>query len=127
MYKTLLISLLFCLIIGFLIYNRAQSRNLADKAYELYNEKDALVLDVRTPSEVEAHKVPEAKNIPIQDLSAQVERLRKEYEPGHPIVVFCESGGRSAKAERILEKAQFTNVVDIKSWRNWPTCRNSKC
>ena len=70
-----------------------------------------LVLDVRTPGEFTAGHVPGARNIPLGDLSAHLGDL--EASKSAPIYVICESGGRSAKATRLLLEAGFKDPVNV--------------
>ena len=70
-----------------------------------------LVLDVRTPGEFTAGHVPGARNIPLGDLSAHLGDL--ESSKTAPIYVICESGGRSAKATKLLLVAGFEGPVNV--------------
>ena len=54
------------------------------------------LLDVRTPPEFTNAHVPGARLIPLDDLD--VESYLKHHEPGRPVYVLCQSGGRAAKA-----------------------------
>jgi phage shock protein E len=76
-----------------------------------------LVLDVRTPLEFENGHVPGAVNIPHTELAA---RLAELGGPGQ-VVVYCETGGRAAKAEAVLREAGFSPVHlqgDMSAWRS---------
>ena len=70
--------------------------NGAEFANELKNNKDAVVVDVRTREEVESGKIPGAVNIDLigSDFDARIAALdkRKTY------LVYCRSGNRSAHA-----------------------------
>lgn len=69
----------------------------------------AKVLDVRTPGEFQAGAYPRAINIPLDEL----ERRQGELgQAGSRIVVYCESGARSALARAFLKQLGFTKVVD---------------
>jgi rhodanese-related sulfurtransferase len=57
-------------------------------------EGGAQVLDVRTPEEFEAGRVPSARYVPLSDVQAHVAELDKEK----PVVLYCRSGDRSAPA-----------------------------
>jgi rhodanese-related sulfurtransferase len=70
-----------------------------------------LVLDVRTPGEFTAGHVPGARNIPLGDLAAHLADL--EASKTAPIYVICESGGRSAKATKLLLDAGFKAPVNV--------------
>jgi rhodanese-related sulfurtransferase len=79
----------------------------------------ALILDVRTPAEFAGGHVPGAVNLPYDTLGDAIDRLGAD--PGGPLVVYCESGRRAAKAEATLLAAGFTNVLhlegDMRDWR----------
>lgn len=74
----------------------------------------ALLVDVRTPSEFAEGSAPGAINVPLDALPARLEELRGE----RPIVVFCRSGQRSARAEALLSRAGFTQVVNGGTWQS---------
>lgn len=78
-----------------------------------------VVLDVRSPEEFAAGHVPQAQNIPIDQLRARTDELSAWKSA--PIAVICESGGRSLAASSTLVKAGFTGVVDVeggtRAWR----------
>ena len=63
----------------------------------------ATLLDVRTPEEFAAGSVTQAKNIPVQVLAQRLDEVAKDQ----PVVVFCRSGGRSAKAAGMLQRAGY--------------------
>jgi rhodanese-related sulfurtransferase len=77
------------------------------------------VVDVRSPAEFAAGHVPQALNIPIDQLKARTDELAA-YQTA-PIAVICESGGRSLAASSTLVRAGFTGVVDVeggtRAWR----------
>lgn len=70
-----------------------------------------VVLDVRTPAEYEAGHIPGAINIPHDQLASRLGDV--PAGPGDEVVVHCQSGGRARGAEKVLEKAGFTNVRDL--------------
>jgi len=74
---------------------------------ELKNNKDLIVLDVRTPQELSGSlgKIEGSINIPVQDLEKRIEELAgyKNKE----IAVICRSGNRSVKGTEILTKNGF--------------------
>lgn len=74
----------------------------------------AAVLDVRTAEEYAEDHVSKAVNVPVEELSsrmAEVEAL-VAGDKARPIVVYCGSGARSAKAKRTLEAAGYSRVVN---------------
>ena len=71
--------------------------------------KGARVLDVRTPGEYAAGHYAGATNVPLQELQ---KRLSDVGPTNQPVVVYCRSGARSAKAKQILLNAGFTDVTN---------------
>ena len=74
----------------------------------------AILVDVRTPGEFSSGSVKSAINIPLNQLSSQISKLKNKKE----IIVFCKSGGRSAQAKVILEQNGFNNVINGGSYSN---------
>jgi rhodanese-related sulfurtransferase len=73
-----------------------------------------LVVDVRTPGEFAAGNFPGSQNIPLQEFSAHVERLKKEKM----VLICCASGTRSGMAARILKGSGHRNVINAGPWQN---------
>ncbi len=83
----------------------------ATQATQLINREDALVVDVREPNEFAAGHVLGAKNVPLAKLDASGADLAKKKD--RPVIVYCESGDRSAKALAALKKHGFTRVANL--------------
>lgn len=77
----------------------------------------ARILDVRTPGEFAGGHLKGALNIPVQDLLTRMDELKPLDKP---IIVYCQSGRRSASAKGMLEQSGFKTVVDIGTQRGWP-------
>lgn len=77
------------------------------------------ILDVRTDKEWAAGHLRNAVHIDwfAADFAAQVAKLDKNK----PVLVYCEAGGRSAKAQRKLTGLGFKRVVNLnggfKTWK----------
>ncbi len=79
-------------------------------------EAGGRLVDVRTPQEFASGHLPGAVNVPVQDL----ERRLGELDPKDaPLVVYCRSGSRSARARSILQGAGFRAVHDLGAQTNW--------
>jgi phage shock protein E len=76
----------------------------------------AILLDVRTPAEFAEAHLPDARNIPVQELGQRLTELGARHRP---IVVYCRSGARSATAARLLSERGFGNVHDLGGMGNW--------
>lgn len=78
------------------------------------------LVDVREPRELQTSgAVPQATNIPLQTFMQQA--ARGELERDQPLVVMCQSGGRSGRVTHALVGAGFTNVASMEGgmfgWR----------
>jgi len=75
---------------------------------------DSFLVDVRTAEEFKQGSVPNAVNIPLD----QVESRLVEFHGKDNIVVFCRSGNRSGHAKNILDAKGYKNVQNGGSWGN---------
>lgn len=79
---------------------------------QLANDENAIVLDVRTQSEVSEGSIPNALNIDIyqgQDFIFDLEELDKNKN----YYVYCRSGSRSAQACAIMNQIGFENAFNL--------------
>ena len=80
------------------------------QATQLINREDALVLDVRDPGEYGAGHILGAKNLPLSRIDAggsEIAAKRKDK----PVIVYCDTGNRAAKAASALRSQGFAKVV----------------
>ena len=103
------------LVVGVLYIKLSAVRVPPADARQLVGE-GALLLDVRTEAEYADGGIEGSVNIPIQELPARMDELGGKEDP---IVVYCQSGGRSAMAKRLLESNGFTKVHDLGPIRAW--------
>lgn len=75
--------------------------------------KGAVIIDVRTTGEYAGGHLKNSVNIPLQALSSQMSKLKKDK----PIITCCASGMRSGSARSILKSNGFT-VYNGGSWYN---------
>ncbi len=68
-----------------------------------------LLIDVREPDEHATASIPGARLIPLGSLPSQLDSLPRDRE----ILVHCKSGGRSAKAVKLLLDHGFTQVKNV--------------
>jgi len=76
---------------------------------ELINDPKTNLVDVREPFEVAEVSVDGAVNIPMGNVSDELDRF-KDMEGD--IVVFCKSGGRSGSVTQFLQQNGVTNVTN---------------
>lgn len=96
-------------VVGYLVWPRSGQQVRPEEARRLVQE-GALLLDVRTAQEFSAGHLPGARNIPVQELEA---RWSEVGDPAAPVVVYCRSGARSARAKELLKQRGFANVSDL--------------
>ena len=60
----------------------------------------AQIVDVRTPAEFSNGRIRNSKNIPLQNLTAEMKKLDLKK----PVITCCASGMRSASAKSILKQ-----------------------
>ncbi len=75
--------------------------------------KNLQILDVRTPREWEEGILENAVMLDYFDKNHK-EALSQTLDPNAPVLVYCRSGGRSAKSAQILIDLGFTEVYDLK-------------
>ena len=75
-------------------------------------------IDVRTPEEFAAGHAYRARNIPLDQLTKNLDRLEKN----EPVYLICQSGRRSKEAAEILVEAGYPQAVSIvggtTAWEN---------
>jgi len=79
---------------------------------QLKNDENAVVLDVRTPEEVEEGYIPNAMNIDFylgQEFLTEVEKLDKDKN----YYVYCRSGNRSGQACAVMNSVGFKNAYNL--------------
>jgi phage shock protein E len=74
----------------------------------------AVVLDVRTADEYAEAHLPNAVNLPVQELSSRLGDVEGLVagDKARSIVVYCAAGSRAAKAKAQLEAAGYSHVVN---------------
>lgn len=72
------------------------------------NQDDALLIDVRSENEFNSGHLPQARHIPTSSIEQRLKEIQKFKEK--PVVVYCQTGQRSASAGAKLKKAGFETV-----------------
>lgn len=66
---------------------------------KILKEKQATIIDVRTPEEFKGGNVPGSLNIPLHEISKRMDELKNISAP---LLLCCASGNRSGQALRFL-------------------------
>ena len=96
---------------GYYQITQAKAKELMD------NEKNYIILDVRTAEEFSEKHIENAVLIPVTEIE---ERAEKELtDKGQLILVYCRSGNRSKTASKSLAELGYTNVMEFGGINNW--------
>ena len=80
-------------------------------------ERNYIILDVRTPDEFKEKHIPNAINIPNENIGlTEISELPNKEQL---ILVYCRSGNRSKQASEKLVKLGYTNVVEFGGINDW--------
>ena len=90
------------------------------KAKELLDSKSVIALDVRTPYEIKNGKIKDALEL---DFKAEGFKEKLDaFDKSKSYLVYCRSGGRSAKSIKLMSNLGFSNTYDLEggytAWSN---------
>lgn len=75
-------------------------------------QNGAQIIDVRTKGEFQGGHIKGSVNIPLQNLSDSLSKIKKDK----PVITCCASGMRSASAKSILKSKGFSEVHNGGGW-----------
>ncbi len=81
------------------------------EAIQLMNQKDAVVVDVRTDSEYQAGHIINSLHIPLDTLGDNAPKLQ-DYK-NNSLIIVCRTGSRSAHTASKLKKLGFEQVQNL--------------
>ena len=81
--------------------------------YKELLQEGGIIIDVRTKAEFSSGHIKGSKNIPLQTLAANLNKLKNKDKP---VITCCASGMRSASAKSMLKSNGFSNVYNGGSW-----------
>ena len=89
----------------FLVARSVKQYSPVDASEALRDAGSALLLDVRSDAERRAGSIKGSVHIPLHELEARAEELRKHQDK--EIICYCRSGNRSLHAAARLQKKGF--------------------
>lgn len=95
----------------------------------LMANQGALMLDVRNDEQYAEGHIIDARHVRGSDLESSADALKKYKEKA--VVVYCDTGGTSGAAARVLRSKGFTKVVNLRgglqAWKqeNLPLVRET--
>ena len=104
--------------------NAAVPKITPDEAKRLIADQNALVLDVRDASEVQASgKIMGALNISRGMLEFRADADTPYHNPelrtDRPIIIYCASGGRAALSGKVLKEMGYKTVYNLGAFKDW--------
>jgi phage shock protein E len=111
-----LVLAVLAIIFAAVIYFRFSAVRISGAEARKLVADGAMLVDVRSPEEFSGGHIEGAIGIPIQELSGRMDELGTK---SGEIVLYCQSGSRSAMAKRLLESNGFTNVHDLGGIGRW--------
>lgn len=86
---------------------------------QLHQFDGVQIIDVRRPAEWQEGHVPGARHKPLDNLTA----LLSDLDPRQPVAVYCKGGYRSAIASSLLQRAGYTQVMNVVGgFDGWLAC-----
>lgn len=91
--------------------------SMEEAASIMEEENDYIILDVRTESEFRERHIPNAINIPNEEIGT--EEIESLPDKEQLILVYCRSGNRSKQASAKLVELGYSNIVEIGGINDW--------
>ena len=88
-----------------------QKKEMMSGLEEFRATPNALLVDVRNPSEYGAGHIPGSINFALSRILQEAEA--EFSDKGQPLFVYCQSGARSARAGKLLELLGYESVTDL--------------
>ena len=82
-----------------------------DKAKEMMDTQQVLVLDVREQSEYDSGHIPGAVLLPVGTI---------DEDTAAAVLVYCRSGSRSKRAAKALAGLGYTGIYEFGGIMSWP-------
>lgn len=88
-----------------------------EEAKQMMDEKEVTILDVRTAWEYAEGYIPNAVNLPNEEIGGEPVELLPDKDA--VLLVYCRSGRRSKEAAGKLAELGYTNVYDFGGIIDW--------
>lgn len=87
------------------------NKDITKEDLKSYIKQGATIIDVRSPQEYREGHIDGAISIPDYQIKKEIER--RISNKNEIIVVYCSTGHRSQKSQRILKNLGYTNVYNV--------------
>ncbi|MHB8392141.1 MAG: rhodanese-like domain-containing protein [Acidobacteriaceae bacterium] len=96
------------------VYLLKRSGQISHKDARAHLENGALVIDVRTSAEFNSGHLPNAINLPLQEIETVLPRRVKDKT--QLLLLHCQSGMRSGMAKKKLKSLGYVNAFNLGSY-----------
>ena len=128
MYKIIYIILIITILGGIILIFNKKDKNIKNESAIKYvsmdeivqimkENKDYIILDVRTIEEYSEGHIPNAICIPNETIGEDT--ISKLPNKEQLILIYCRSGNRSKQAAKKLNKLGYTNLVEFGGIIDW--------
>lgn len=107
--STIIVFALVLIALGFVRRYLSAAKAAPPETIRSHLDRGSLLVDVRSPEEFAADHYPEARNIPLTLIAQRTGELGGREDP---LVLYCNTGRRSALALGQLRKLGFRNAVN---------------
>lgn len=119
----IIVAAVFLILILLKIKKYFETRNIVnytaeETASKLRNNKNVILLDVRTDGERERGYIKGSLHKPLHTIKAGINDLAKYKDK--EIICYCQSGARSLSAALILQKNGFNAANLLGGYSRWP-------
>jgi rhodanese-related sulfurtransferase len=80
--------------------------------HRLSEQREVVVLDVRTPEEFDEGHIPQAHNVDMYN-QTQVDQFLRTADKDKPYLVYCRTDNRSQHMRDLMAARGFTHVVNL--------------
>lgn len=105
-----------CILVGFVIifYWLKRRGQISAKDAQTHLKNGALLIDVRSSAEFNSGHLPDAINLPLDEIEAKLPRRVKDKNQA--ILLHCQSGMRSGIAKKKLNSLGYANAFNLGSY-----------
>lgn len=120
---TVVLFLAFCLVQN-LLWSQYKKLNSDDFALAMKQNKEAILVDVRTPEEFAGGHLVDAINVDVKSDAFGQNIL--VLDKTKPVLVYCLAGSRSKTASDYLLQKGFTNVIELEGgYLKWTAAKKA--
>jgi len=115
---TIITILVWVALIAYIVWRFMPVRGIKQLSQEDFRAgyRKAQIVDVRETQEYKGGHIIGARNIPVGQMKMRARELRKDM----PIYLYCQGNMRSSQAAKVLKKAGYTDIYQLKGgFKQW--------